>query len=137
MNDSELIREAVKARECAYAPYSGYKVGAALLSEDGCIYRGCNVENASYGLSNCAERTAVFKGISEGASSFVAIAIVGAKTEDAPDYAYPCGACRQILNEFCEPDKFQVIVAKTETDYQKYTLTDLLPNGFGPRNLQP
>ncbi|NLG05772.1 MAG: cytidine deaminase [Clostridia bacterium] len=136
MSDTELIKEAFKAQKKAYAPYSGYRVGAALLSADDKVVKGCNIENASYGLSNCAERTAVFKAVSKGIRSFKAIAIVGGKSGEQPQYAFPCGACRQVLNEFCEADRFYVIIAKSESDYQKILLSDLLPNGFGPKNIQ-
>ncbi len=137
MNNEELIREAFAARRSSYSPYSGYKVGAALYNKDGRIVRGCNVENASYGLCNCAERTAVFKAISEGLQDFEAIAIAGGSEEgdSVSDYAYPCGACRQVLREFVVPETFKVIVARSETDYKEFTLAELLPDSFGPNNL--
>ncbi|MBR6382055.1 MAG: cytidine deaminase [Lachnospiraceae bacterium] len=129
-----LIRAAQDARLHAYAPYSGYYVGAALLTEDDRVYLGCNIENASYGITNCAERTALFNAVSEGERSFRAIAIVGSPQDtdpkDAPDYAYPCGACRQALSEFCGPD-FLVVAAKSVTDYEVYSLGELMPKGFG------
>lgn len=140
-----LIEEAIKAALGAYAPYSGYHVGAALLTKDGRIYTGCNIENASYGATNCAERTAVFKAVSEGVRDFSAIAIVGAPrdvllgndTDESAqgsrfsEYAFPCGICRQVLQEFCKKD-FQIVVAKSTEDYKVYTLEELLPHGFGP-----
>ena len=102
-----------------YSPYSHFQVGAALLTKDGKIYSGCNIENAAYGPSNCAERTAIFKAVSEGQLEFAAIAITGGK-EGEHDYAAPCGVCRQVMMEFCEPD-FEIIVAKSETEYKVYT----------------
>lgn len=131
----KLIIEAIKAREMAYAPYSGYLVGAALLTGENEIYTGCNIENASYGASNCAERTAFFKAVSEGKRTFRAIAIAGGSKE-AADYAAPCGICRQVMMEFCDPKEFRVIIAKSCEDYREYTLEELLPLGFGPDNLQ-
>lgn len=131
---SSLIEAALGARKLAYAPYSGYRVGAALLTEDGEIYTGCNIENASYGATNCAERTAFFKAVSEGKRQFKAIAIAGGK-EDPEDYAYPCGICRQVMQEFCKDD-FQILTAKTEQDYQEYSIKDLLPYGFGGEKLK-
>lgn len=137
MKNEELIREAFEARRASYAPYSGYRVGAALYNKDGKVTRGCNIENASYGLSNCAERTAVFKAVSQGLRDFEAIAIVGGSEEgdETSDYAYPCGACRQVLREFTIPDTFRVIVARSVNDYKEYTLEELLPHSFGPENL--
>lgn len=126
-----LIEAALKAREMAYAPYSHYCVGAALLTEDGEIYQGGNIENASYGATNCAERTAVFKAVSEGKHKFAAIAIAGGLAGQEPvDYAYPCGICRQVLKEFAQGNLI-VIVAKSLDDYREYTLDELLPCGFG------
>lgn len=128
----ELIRAALEAREKSYSPYSHYRVGAALLSEDGEIITGCNVENASYGATCCAERTAVFKAISEGKRRFSAIAIAGGMEGKAPeDYAYPCGICRQVLSEFVGDDSFTVIAAKSVSDYKEYSLNELLPYSFG------
>lgn len=134
----KLIEAAMEYQKRAYTPYSHYNVGAALLTADGVIYGGCNVENASYGMTNCGERTAFFKAISEGERRFRAIAIVGGKTceEGASfsDYAYPCGACRQVMKEFCGDD-FLVIVARNPQDYKEYTLEELLPHGFGGSNV--
>jgi len=134
--DSELIQAAIEARKRAYAPYSGYLVGAALLTDDGEIYQGCNVENASYGAANCAERTAFFKAVSQGKRDFGAIAIVGGSREAGqgerfPDMAYPCGICRQVMREFCGPD-FRILVGRSIEDYEEYTLEELLPESFGP-----
>lgn len=128
----ELIRAALAAREKSYSPYSHYRVGAALLSEDREIITGCNVENASYGATCCAERTAVFKAISEGKRRFSAIAIAGGiEGKEPEDYAYPCGICRQVLSEFAGNDSFTVIVAKSVSDYKEYSLNELLPYSFG------
>lgn len=132
----ELIQAAGKAREFSYSPYSEYMVGAALLTKDGEIYTGCNIENAAYGPSNCAERTAVFKAVSEGKREFTAIAIVGGKKGSPGDYAAPCGVCRQVLREFCEPDRLQIIVAKSRSEYKLFTLAELLPESFGAANLE-
>ena len=131
-----LIEEALRARIFSYSPYSHYQVGAALLAKDGSIYTGCNIENAAYSPTNCAERTAFFKAVSEGKSEFSAIAIVGGP-EDAgiTQYAYPCGVCRQVMMEFCNPQTFRVIVAKSVTEYKIKTLEELLPDGFGAANI--
>ncbi|WP_195276974.1 phosphopentomutase [Anaerotruncus rubiinfantis] len=127
-----LVREAFAAREKSYFPHSAFAVGAALLSKNGRVFHGCNVENASYSVTCCAERTALFKAVSEGERSFSAIAIAGGKTDCAQsEYCYPCGVCRQALAEFCPPD-FPVIVAKSPEDYRAYTLEELLPHAFGP-----
>ena len=134
----ELIRAAFHARKQAYAPYSNYRVGAALLTEDGTVYEGCNIENATYGATNCAERTAAFKAVSEGHRKFRMIAIVGgpdAMESDFPDYAYPCGICRQVLREFSNPKELIVLVARSETDVVEHTLEELLPSSFGPEML--
>lgn len=133
--EKELIKKAIEMTKLSYAPYSGYHVGAALLTKEGQIYTGCNIENASYGATNCAERTAFFKAVSEGVKDFEAIAIVGAPADAAAEntfseYAYPCGICRQVMQEFCKPN-FSIIVAKSTEDYKKYTLKELLPFGFG------
>jgi cytidine deaminase len=122
-----LLKQAIEARERAYAPYSHYKVGAALLTTDGKIYQGCNVENAAYGPSMCAERVAVFKAVSEGHTNFAAIAIV---TVNA---GAPCGVCRQVLREFAP--NLTVIIGDLEGNYQVFTLPDLLPHSFGPESL--
>lgn len=127
-----LIREAMEARKKAYAPYSNFKVGAALLSTDQEIITGCNIENAAYGISNCAERTALCKAVSEGKREFAAIAIVGGRMNELTDYCPPCGSCRQALREFVNPQRFLVIPAKSEDEYMLYFLEELLPMGFGP-----
>lgn len=132
-----LIREALLARKMSYAPYSGYQVGAALLTMDGQVIRGCNIENAAYTPTNCAERTAFFKAVSEGKRDFKAIAIIGSPKGDAiTQYSYPCGVCRQVMMEFCNPETFQVIVALSEEEYRCETLSTFLPWGFGPDNLK-
>ena len=131
-----LISAAIHARKLSYSPYSHYQVGAALLSEDGQVVTGCNIENAAYTPTNCAERTAFFKAVSEGCRDFRAIAIVGSPEGDMlTQYAYPCGVCRQVMMEFCNPSDFQIIVAKSEDDYLVKTFQELLPEGFGPDNL--
>ena len=125
-----LVEAAMEARRNAYAPYSGFMVGAALLTDDNEIITGCNIENASFGATNCAERTAVFKAVSEGKRAFRAIAVIGSKDgEDAQDYTYPCGICRQVLLEFGNSD-FVVIAARTRMDYRCITLSELVPYGF-------
>ena len=131
-----LITEAINARKLSYSPYSHYQVGAALLSGDGQVITGCNIENAAYTPTNCAERTAFFKAVSDGCRDFRAIAIVGSPEGDIlTRYAYPCGVCRQVMMEFCNPSDFQIIVAKSEDDYIVKKLQELLPDGFGPDNL--
>ena len=124
-----LIQEACKAREYAYAPYSGFMVGAALECKDGTIYTGCNIENAAYSPTNCAERTAFFKAVSEGKREFTRIAIVGGAEGEmvAPS---PCGVCLQVMSEFCDGAKFQVIMAKSEEEYTVKKLEELLPYSF-------
>lgn len=131
----KLIEHAIEARKKAYAPYSHYMVGAALLTKEKKIYSGCNIENAAYGPSNCAERTAFFKAVSEGERDFEAIAIVGGCKQDT-QYAAPCGVCRQVMAEFCRPKEFQIIIAKSTEEYYIRTLEDLLPDSFGPENLR-
>ncbi len=135
IENSELIKLALEARRMAYAPYSGFKVGAALLTKEGKVYQGCNIENAGYTPTNCAERTAFFKAVSEGEREFEAIAIVGGKGELPDDYAWPCGVCRQVMMEFCDPKSFRVITAVSETEFVERTLSEMLPHGFGPNNL--
>ena len=131
-----LVSMALQARANAYVPYSKYAVGAALLTEGGEIYLGCNIENASYGATNCAERTAFFKAVSEGKRSFRGIAIAGGIAGENPvDYAYPCGVCRQVMKEFCS-EAFQIIVVKSSVDYRIFTLAELLPYGFGGESIR-
>lgn len=136
MDDKQLMGLAAKAREQSYSPYSQFRVGAALLAKNGQVYTGCNIENAAYGPSNCAERTAFFKAVSEGVRDFAAIAIIGGPAgEEVSGYAYPCGVCRQVMMEFCSPEDFRILVGTGENDFKGYTLGGLLPNGFGPANL--
>lgn len=131
----DLIRQAQAARENAVAPYSHFMVGAALLAENGRVFTGCNVENAAYTPTNCAERTALFKAVSEGVTRFTDIAIVGAKEGQVNTLVTaPCGVCRQALYEFCGPD-LNVIMAKTPEDYIEQSLGALLPYGFGGANI--
>lgn len=132
----ELIKQAIAAMPTAYAPYSHFRVGAALLTRSGRIYQGGNIENAAYTPTNCAERTAFFKAVSEGEREFAAICVVGGKDGVLTDYAAPCGVCRQVMMEFCDPESFLIILAMDENTYQEYTLKQLLPEGFGPKNLQ-
>ena len=132
----QLIRSAIEQLQFSYTPYSGFKVGAALLSEDGKIYTGCNIENAAYTPTNCAERTAFFKAVSEGVRKFKAICVVGGKDGRLTEYAAPCGVCRQVMMEFCDPDRFQIILATGTEQYESFTLKELLPLGFGPANLE-
>lgn len=133
----ELIEMATDARKMAYAPYSKFKVGAALLGSNGIVYLGCNVENASYSATNCAERTAIFSAVAEGQTEFEAIAIVGGQEDDAElEYCTPCGVCRQVLREFCDPETFEIILARNVEEYKVFTLEDLLPLSFGPDNLK-
>ncbi len=133
MTDRELIQRAKQARKRAYAPYSGFMVGAALLGKSGKVYEGCNVENASYSATVCAERTALLKGVSEGEKEFLAIAIVGGRYEMTDTFCPPCGVCRQSLAEFCDKD-FRVVLS-TEEDMQICTLGQLLPLAFGKGEL--
>lgn len=136
MTNAELILEAKKAREKAYAPYSHFRVGAALLAKSGKIYHGCNVENASYSPTNCAERTAFFKAISEGEREFTKIAIVGGmEGTDADELCAPCGVCRQVMMEFCDPESFQIILANGKDKHIEVSLKDMVPYGFSPKNL--
>lgn len=135
MDNKELIRMALEAREQAYVPYSKYMVGAALLTKEGKVYKGCNIENAAYTPTNCAERTAFFKAVSEGERNFEAIAVVGGYKGAPVDYAYPCGVCRQVMMEFCNPKSFRIITAISEEEYLERTLEEILPHGFGPENL--
>ena len=119
MTPEQLVREALEAMHFAYVPYSGFTVGAALLTKSGKIYRGCNIENAAYGPSNCAERTALFKAVSEGECNFTAIAVVGGKNGDASDIFPPCGVCRQVMQEFCAPD-FMIYMGRSDGSYVRF-----------------
>ena len=134
MSDLQLLQYALQAREKSYSPYSGFRVGAALLGESGKVYLGCNVENASYSVTNCAERTALFKAVSEGETHFQAIAIVGGMGENVQPLCAPCGVCRQALAEFCDGDLR--VVLGTEETLQVYTLAQLLPLSFDKNSLQ-
>ena len=134
MENNQLINLAIKAREMAYAPYSGFKVGAALLAKSGKVYLGCNIENASYSPTNCAERTAFFKAVSEGEREFEKLAIVGGLGENLSDSCPPCGVCRQVIAEFCDSDF--IIVLGTPENIREYKLSDLLPMAFTPKSLK-
>jgi len=129
------VREAIEARESSYSPYSDFMVGAALVTAAGKIYRGCNIENAAYTPTNCAERTAFFAAIAAGEREFAAIAVAGWPKYAEPGFAFPCGVCRQVMMEFCDPDKFIIITAACEDNYKAMTLRELLPEGFGPADL--
>ena len=131
----ELIRSAFQARRRAYTPYSRFQVGAALLAKNGTVYQGCNIENAAYTPSNCAERTAFFKAVSEGVREFTAICIVGGKEGVPEGLTAPCGVCRQVMREFC-PGDFEIVLARSQEDYEVHTLEELLPLSFGPENLK-
>ena len=131
----QMIDLAIAQLKYSYTPYSGFKVGAALLTAEGKFYTGCNIENAAYSPTNCAERTAFFKAVSEGERDFRAICIVGGKDGVLTEYAAPCGVCRQVMMEFCNPDTFQIILATGKEQYEVFTLRGLLPLGFGPDNL--
>ena len=126
----ELIQKAKEGREHAYAPYSHFKVGAALLTKSGRIFTGCNVENAAYSPGNCAERTAVFKAVSEGEREFAALCIIGGAEAGCLELCPPCGVCRQVMAEFCDPDAFQIICGKSPEEYKVFTLAELLPEMF-------
>ena len=131
----KLIDTAIEQLKFSYTPYSNFKVGAALLTKSGKIYTGCNIENASYTPTNCAERTAFFKAVSEGVRDFQAICIVVGKDGKLTEYTAPCGVCRQVMMEFCNPKTFQIILAVDKERYEIYTLEELMPLGFGPLNL--
>ena len=131
----KLIDTAIEQLKFSYTPYSNFKVGAALLTKSGKIYTGCNIENASYTPTNCAERTAFFKAVSEGVRDFQAICIVCGKDGKLTEYTAPCGVCRQVMMEFCNPKTFQIILAVDKERYEIYTLEELMPLGFGPLNL--
>ena len=130
MSDKELFKAAVDAAGRAYSKYSGFSVGAALLTADGTVFTGCNIENASYSLTNCAERTAVFKAVSEGYTDFEAIAVAGSMTEDFSRPCFPCGACLQVLSEFCD-GSFRIVLSDGE-----YRLSDFLPKTFNEESMK-
>ena len=134
MTDLELMKAAAKAREYSYSPYSGFRVGAALLAKSGKVFTGCNVENAAYSPTNCAERTAVFKAVSEGEREFLAIAIVGGKGEELSDFCAPCGVCRQVLAEFTD-ENFRILLGTPE-QFSVYSMKEILPYSFGKNNLE-
>lgn len=131
----KLITCAMEQRAHSYVPYSDFRVGAAILCKNGHIYTGCNIENASYPASMCADRVALFKAVSEGERDFSAICIVGGKTGELTDYCTPCGTCRQVFAEFCDPDDFRIIIAVSPKDYKVLSLRELFPWGFGPEDL--
>ena len=133
--EQKLMSIAIEYRKRSYSPYSGFQVGAALLSADGEIFGGCNIESASFSPTNCAERTALFKAVSEGVKDFTAIAIVGGKANGELEFCSPCGVCRQALVEFCDPKTFVVYLGTGPDDYKGYLLEELLPYSFTPKNV--
>lgn len=136
MNNSELIKIAFDARRMSYSPYSGFSVGAALLCEDGTVFTGCNIENSAFSPTICAERTAIFKAVSEGNLNFIKIAVVGGKLEDEfpGKICPPCGVCRQVMKEFCSSD-FEIVMAMSDNEYKVMKLSDLLPESFDKREV--
>ena len=126
----ELLHEAVEARKKTYSPYSGFGVGAALLTKDGMVYTGCNIENSAFTPTCCAERTAFFKAVSEGKREFVRIAVAGGYMGKPLERIVPCGVCLQVMMEFCDPQKFELVLALSEEDYEVRRLAELLPYGF-------
>ena len=137
MDYKELVKMALEAREMSYSPYSNFKVGAALLTKNGKVYKGCNIENAAYSPGNCAERTAIFKAVSEGEKDFAAIAIVGGPADNGElTICPPCGVCRQVINEFADYEEFDIILGTNKPEEMKvHKLKELLPLGFGPGDL--
>lgn len=131
-----MIQRAKEALDFSYAPYSDFKVAASLLTTDGTVYTGCNIENAAYSPGNCAERTAIFKAVSEGKRDFAAICIVNEDQKGGHGLCPPCGMCRQVMMEFCRPEDFYIILAADEDYYEIHTLEELFPLGFGPANLE-
>ena len=136
MDYTELCKTADEARNNSYCVYSGFSVGAALLTPDGRVYTGCNIENAAYPAGICAERTAFCKAVSEGEREFRAIAVAGGRVGEAPDDAFPCGVCRQFMNEFVDSDSFEVIIVHRDLSYTTYRFGELLPYSFGSKKLQ-
>ena len=133
----KLLDIALEARKMSYSPYSSFSVGAALLCKNGKIYTGCNIESASYSPTNCAERTAFFKAVSEGEREFEAIAVVGGKSnEEIQDFAPPCGVCRQVMMDFCSPEEFKIILMNGKKEIKIMSLSEMLPLGFGPSHLR-
>lgn len=137
MDYKELVEMALEAREMSYSPYSNFKVGAALLTKNGKVYKGCNIENAAYSPGNCAERTAIFKAVSEGEKDFAAIAIVGGHADNNElIICPPCGVCRQVINEFVDCEEFDIVLGTNKPeDMRVFKLKELLPLGFGPGDL--
>lgn len=133
--EQKLMSTAIEYRKRSYSPYSGFQVGAALLSADGQVFGGCNIENASFSPTNCAERTALFKAVSEGIREFTAIAVVGGRADGELEFCSPCGVCRQALVEFCDPETFVVYLGTGPEDYKGYLLEELLPYSFTPKNV--
>ena len=131
----DLCQKAIDMRSESYAPYSDFLVGSAILTSDGEIFTGCNIENSAFGPSICAERTAIVKAVSEGRKDFAAIAIAGGKRDGELQYCAPCGVCRQVMREFCN-SSFRIYLAKSAQDYKEFTLGELLPESFGPENLE-
>ena len=134
MDYKKLSQMAIDAKALSYSPYSKFRVGAALVGKSGKIYTGCNVESAALSPTNCAERTAIFKAVSEGEREFTAIAVAGSPDGKEPNYCYPCGVCRQMLKEFVQDD-FVVIIVKTADDYKIHSFDEILPYSFGPADL--
>ena len=135
MDKQKLIREAIRVLLKSYVPYSHFHVAAALLCKDQSIYTGINIENAAYTPTVCAERSAFFRAVNEGKREFESIVSCGGKDGILTDYCAPCGVCRQVMREFCDPKTFKIILAKSEDEYKEFTLEELLPLGFGPENL--
>lgn len=135
MDKKQLIRLAIEASKKSYSPYSNFKVGAALLTKAGKIYQGANIESASFTPTNCAERTAFFTAVNDGVRDFEAICVVGGLYGEITNLTAPCGVCRQVMMEFCDPETFLVIIAIDEENYVEYLLKDILPLGFGPKSL--
>ena len=136
MYEKRLIDLALEARKRAYCPYSHFAVGAALLCQDGTIYTGCNIESSAYTPTICAERTAIFKAVSEGKREFICLAVAGGREDaDILPITTPCGVCRQVMMEFCNPESFEIILATSTEQYEIFKLKDLFPMGFGPGNL--
>ncbi len=138
METEKLVELAFEAKKRSYSPYSHFAVGAALLTKDGKVYQGCNIENAAFTPTNCAERTAFFKAVYEGETEFEAIAIAGGPNDGRPydSYCSPCGVCLQVMMEFCDPNSFKVILTRNLKEYKTCTLKELIPSGFGPADLR-